>query len=222
MIEGDPHRVLEGMLIAGRPSVRRPATSTSAPSIRWPSPRSERPSTRRGPRRHRAQHPGQRHWTSTSWSRRRRRLCLRRGDRAHALHRGLSGHAHHAPALSRRRPGFGASRPSSTTWRPMPACPAFCSTGRIGLPSWAPNARAAPRSSPWPARSNDSGLVEIPMGMTLREMIFEIGGGCRDGKAFKAVQLGGPSGGCIPAICSIRGSTTRISGPPGRSWDRAA
>ena len=45
----------------------------------------------------------------------------------------------------------------------------------------------------------NSGLVEIPIGLTLREMIYEIGGGCRDGKAFKAVQLGGPSGGCIPA-----------------------
>jgi len=44
-----------------------------------------------------------------------------------------------------------------------------------------------------------SGLVEVPMGMTLREMVHEIGGGCRDGREFKAVQLGGPSGGCIPA-----------------------
>ena len=43
------------------------------------------------------------------------------------------------------------------------------------------------------------GLVEIPMGMTLRQVIFDIGGGIRDGKAFKAVQMGGPSGGCIPA-----------------------
>ena len=43
------------------------------------------------------------------------------------------------------------------------------------------------------------GLVEIPMGMTLREVIFGIGGGIRDGRAFKAVQMGGPSGGCIPA-----------------------
>lgn len=42
------------------------------------------------------------------------------------------------------------------------------------------------------------GLVEIPMGLTLREVIFDIGGGIRDGKKFKAVQLGGPSGGCIP------------------------
>jgi len=43
------------------------------------------------------------------------------------------------------------------------------------------------------------GLVEVPMGMPLREVIFNIGGGIRDGKKFKAVQMGGPSGGCIPA-----------------------
>ncbi|MDO4502464.1 MAG: NADH-ubiquinone oxidoreductase-F iron-sulfur binding region domain-containing protein [Coriobacteriia bacterium] len=43
------------------------------------------------------------------------------------------------------------------------------------------------------------GLVEIPMGATLRDVIFGIGGGIRDGKQFKAVQMGGPSGGCIPA-----------------------
>ena len=42
------------------------------------------------------------------------------------------------------------------------------------------------------------GLVEIPMGLTLRDVIFDIGGGIRGGKRFKAVQLGGPSGGCIP------------------------
>lgn len=43
-----------------------------------------------------------------------------------------------------------------------------------------------------------TGLVEVPMGMTLREIIMEIGGGCPEGRAFKAVQTGGPSGGCIP------------------------
>ncbi len=42
------------------------------------------------------------------------------------------------------------------------------------------------------------GLVEIPMGLTLRDVIFKIGGGIRNNKKFKAVQLGGPSGGCIP------------------------
>ena len=46
---------------------------------------------------------------------------------------------------------------------------------------------------------NNTGLVEIPLGITLREMIFEIGGGIAGGGKFKAVQTGGPSGGCIPA-----------------------
>jgi len=46
---------------------------------------------------------------------------------------------------------------------------------------------------------NNTGLVEVPMGMTLREIIFDIGGGIPGGKKFKAVQTGGPSGGCIPA-----------------------
>ncbi len=46
---------------------------------------------------------------------------------------------------------------------------------------------------------NNTGLVEIPMGTTLREVVFEIGGGIPNGKQFKAAQTGGPSGGCIPS-----------------------
>jgi len=45
---------------------------------------------------------------------------------------------------------------------------------------------------------NNTGLVEVPMGITLREIIYDIGGGIREGKKFKAVQTGGPSGGCLP------------------------
>lgn len=45
----------------------------------------------------------------------------------------------------------------------------------------------------------NTGLIEVPMGTTLREVIFDIGGGIRDGKKFKAVQIGGPSGGCLTA-----------------------
>lgn len=45
---------------------------------------------------------------------------------------------------------------------------------------------------------NNTGLVEVPMGITLREIIFDIGGGIPGGKKFKAVQTGGPSGGCLP------------------------
>jgi len=48
---------------------------------------------------------------------------------------------------------------------------------------------------------NKVGLVEVPMGMTLRDIIFKVGAGIKDGKEFKAVQTGGPSGGAIPASC---------------------
>jgi len=47
-------------------------------------------------------------------------------------------------------------------------------------------------------RVQHTGLIEVPMGTTLREIVFEIGGGIPDGKKFKAIQSGGPSGGCIP------------------------
>jgi NADH-quinone oxidoreductase subunit F len=47
----------------------------------------------------------------------------------------------------------------------------------------------------------NTGLVEVPMGISLRDVIYKIGGGIPDGKAFKAVQTGGPSGGCIPEEC---------------------
>jgi bidirectional [NiFe] hydrogenase diaphorase subunit len=47
-------------------------------------------------------------------------------------------------------------------------------------------------------RVKNTGLIEVPMGMTLREIVFDIGGGMAEGRKFKAVQTGGPSGGCIP------------------------
>jgi bidirectional [NiFe] hydrogenase diaphorase subunit len=50
-------------------------------------------------------------------------------------------------------------------------------------------------------RVQNTGLVEVPMGITLREMVFDIGGGIPDGRQFKAVQTGGPSGGCLPSEC---------------------
>lgn len=46
---------------------------------------------------------------------------------------------------------------------------------------------------------NNTGLVEVPMGITLKKIIYDIGGGIKDNKKFKAIQTGGPSGGCIPA-----------------------
>ncbi len=47
-------------------------------------------------------------------------------------------------------------------------------------------------------KTNNPGLIEVPMGISLREVVFDIGGGIPDGKKFKAVLVGGPSGGCVP------------------------
>ena len=66
-----------------------------------------------------------------------------------------------------------------------------------------------PRENPWNGSSgtkvfslvgkiNNTGLIEVPMGISLKEIIYDIGGGIPKGKAFKAVQTGGPSGGCLP------------------------
>lgn len=46
---------------------------------------------------------------------------------------------------------------------------------------------------------NHSGLIEVPLGISLREIVYDVGGGIKDNKAFKAVQIGGPMGGCVPA-----------------------
>ncbi len=46
---------------------------------------------------------------------------------------------------------------------------------------------------------NNTGLVEVPIGITLQEIVYEVGGGIKDGRPFKAIQTGGPSGGCLPA-----------------------
>ena len=56
-----------------------------------------------------------------------------------------------------------------------------------------------------------TGLVEVAMGTTLREVVFDIGGGIPDGKAYKAVQIGGPSGGCIPAAASGHQDRLRVA-----------
>ena len=70
---------------------------------------------------------------------------------------------------------------------------------RNGSPPWAPSAPRGTKVFALGGKINNTGLVEVPMGTTLREIIYEIGGGIPGGKAFKAVQTGGPSGGCLPA-----------------------
>ena len=69
---------------------------------------------------------------------------------------------------------------------------------------------------------NNTGLVEVPMGIPLGEILYTIGGGIPGGKGFKAIQSGGPSGGCLTRAPSTPPSITRAWPNSARSWDRAA
>jgi NADH:ubiquinone oxidoreductase subunit F (NADH-binding) len=104
--------------------------------------------------------------------------------------------------------------------RPRPPYPAQsglwgCPTNINNVETWANVPRIIERGGKWYAgigtkeskgtkifslvgKVTNTGLIEVPMGMTLREIVFDIGGGVPGGRKFKAVQSGGPSGGCIP------------------------
>jgi NADH:ubiquinone oxidoreductase subunit F (NADH-binding) len=78
-------------------------------------------------------------------------------------------------------------------------CRGSCARAPSGSPSIGTSAARAPRCSRWPARCRNTGLIEVPMGITLREIVEEHRRRRARRRRFKAVQIGGPSGGCIPA-----------------------
>jgi NADH:ubiquinone oxidoreductase subunit F (NADH-binding)/(2Fe-2S) ferredoxin len=69
-------------------------------------------------------------------------------------------------------------------------------TGNVSENPW--NGSSGTKVFSMVGKINNTGLIEVPMGLTLREIIFDIGGGIPGGRKFKAVQTGGPSGGCLP------------------------
>ena len=91
-----------------------------------------------------------------------------------------------------------ASPPSSTTSRPTPTSRRSSSRALSGSAPWAPRRAKGTKVFALGGKIHNTGLVEVPMGTTLREIVEEIGGGIPGGKKFKAAQTGGPSGGCIP------------------------
>ena len=127
-----------------------------------------------------------------------RGLCLRRGDRPDPLHRGVSGHApHSAPPIPWKK-DFTAQPTVINNVKTLASVPPIIDNGAdwyrgIGTDS-------SPGTAIFSVVGDvvHPGLVEIPMGVTLRTLIFDICGGIPDQKAFKAVQIGGPSGGCLP------------------------
>jgi NADH:ubiquinone oxidoreductase subunit F (NADH-binding)/(2Fe-2S) ferredoxin/Pyruvate/2-oxoacid:ferredoxin oxidoreductase delta subunit len=69
-------------------------------------------------------------------------------------------------------------------------------TGEVSENPW--NGSSGTKVFSMVGKVNNTGLIEVPMGITLREIVFDIGGGIPGGRKFKAVQTGGPSGGCLP------------------------
>lgn len=77
--------------------------------------------------------------------------------------------------------------------------PHIIGEGAASFSKWGTNGSSGTKVFALAGKINKGGLIEVPMGITLSELIFEMGGGIPNGKNFKAIQIGGPSGGCIPS-----------------------
>ena len=104
-----------------------------------------------------------------------------------------------ASTSARWRTASGASPPTSTTSRATPTCPWIVNHGADAFAAKGTATSKGTKIFSLTGKVVNGGLIEVPMGATLRQVIFDIGGGMLPGREFKAVQLGGPSGGCLPA-----------------------
>ena len=129
---------------------------------------------------------------------RRRGVRVRRGDGADRLGRGRPRHAPAAAAVPGRGGPVGQADADQQRRDVRQHRPDHPQRRRLVRRHRHRRRARAPRCSRWPGEVVNTGLVEVPMGITLREIVYDIGGGIVDGRPFKAVQTGGPSGGCIP------------------------
>jgi NADH-quinone oxidoreductase subunit F len=198
LLEGDPHRVVEGMIIA--------AYAIGA-SYGYIYCRAEYPlaieriekTLEGGPRVRtaRQQHTGQRLQFRHAHQKGCRRLRLRRGNSADSFHRRTSRHAAPASAVPAVSGLFGKPTVINNVETFANVTTVFKYGARLvcrhryGKFEGHEDLRSV-------GQGCNVGLVEVPMGISLREIIFDIGGGIPDGKKFKAVQIGGPSGGALP------------------------
>ena len=201
VLESDPHRVLEGMPIAAY------AVGASAGYIYV---RAEYPLGHQAPEdRH---PPGRKTWSSGrehlwhalqfpdrvapgSGS-----FCLRRRDRADCLDRRKSRNTSPATAIPGEEGLFGQPTLINNVETFANIAPIIRNGGDWYAGIGTEKSKGT-KVFALAGRVQNTGLVEVPMGITLREIVFDIGGGIPDGKKFKAVQTGGPSGGCLPAEC---------------------
>ena len=190
------------------PSALAAALSMCGASTRWPSSGCRR--HRPGPRVRPAgrKDPGIRFRLRPRDPRRVRRLRVRRRDLPDPLHRGRESRAQAAASLP--GPGgplglpYGHQQRRDPGQRPHHHQPGSRLVLRIGTAT-----SKGTKIFSLVGKINNTGLIEVPMGITLREIVYDIGGGIPGNKQFKAVQTGGPSGGCIPRASSTSPSITR-------------
>ncbi len=126
-----------------------------------------------------------------------RGVRLRRGDCAHPLHGGQARRTDRQASLP-QRVGLQGGQPTNVNNVETYAniCPIIL-RGAEWFSSIGSEKSKGTKVFALAGKVNNVGLIEVPMGTTLREVIFDIGGGIKNGKKFKAVQTGGPSGGCL-------------------------
>ena len=117
--------------------------------------------------------------------------------RAHRLHRGPGGRTPPPAALSGPERSLGQAHHHQQRQDLVPHRP-HCGRGADWYASLGSGNSKGTTVFSLVGKVNNSGLVEVPLGITLREMIYDLGGGIIGDRAIKAVQTGGPSGGCIP------------------------
>ena len=196
VLESDPHSVLEGMIIAGYAIGAERGYIYCRASIRWRSSTSTSPSSRRA--------------NSVSWARissaRASRLIWKSARGAGAFVCGEETAL--IASIEGRR---GEPRPRRS--RPSRACGAkptnnnvesYANIPQIILngPEWFASMgteRSKGTKTFFGRDVKHTGLIEVPLGITLREIVFDVGGGIKGDKGFKAIQTGGPMGGCLPA-----------------------
>ena len=126
------------------------------------------------------------------------RVRLRRRDGADRFDRRQARHAAAAPALSRAERAVGLPDADQQRRDVRQRRADHPQRRASGSPRIGTEKSKGTKVFALAGRVDNTGLIEVPMGITLREIIFDIGGGIPDGRKFKAVQTGGPSGGCIP------------------------
>ena len=198
ILESDPHSVMEGMIIAGYAigarhgyiyvraeyplavqRVRNAIRQAEEQTVSW------------------GKHSGEQLQLRYHTLSRFRRFRLRRGNSPDCLHRGKARDSASSPTAPGVQGLFGKPTILNNV-KTLAYVPHIIKNGADWFLQMGTERSKGTAVFALAGKVVNTGLVEVPMGTTLRELIFQVGGGITKGKRFKAVQIGGPSGGCLP------------------------